>query len=167
MNLTTASMDLEDDQTRTKKVKLNDFTVRRDQTYINWLQLNTRTIQMDTMFSLSLSFLISLSWRVFNIIYLPLDHLHPTLVDHLSRHLSTCPIKHPLQFSVSCDSQGSTVQRSSPHKCGQKSSCNAFNVVVAAFPQIFLGFLPSHMFMRHVPIIGASWRVTLIARVHT
>ena len=44
MNLTTASMDLEDDQARTKKVKLNDFTVRRGQTYINWLQLNTKTI---------------------------------------------------------------------------------------------------------------------------
>ena len=26
-----------------------------------------------------------------------------------------------------------TVQRSSPHKCGQESCCNAFNAVVAAF----------------------------------
>ena len=158
-------MDLEDDQARTKKVKLKDFTVQGDQTYISWLQLNTRTIQMDIVFSLSVS--IFLSWRVFHIIYLPLDHLHPTLVDHLSPHLSTCPIRHPLQFSVSCGRQGNTVQRSSPHKCGQKSSCNAFNAMVAAFSQIFLGFLPSRMFMRHVPIIGTSWRVTLIAGVHT
>ena len=44
MNLTTTSMDLEDDQARTKKAKLNDFTVQGDQTYISWLQLNTRTI---------------------------------------------------------------------------------------------------------------------------
>ena len=44
MNLTTTSMDSEDDQARTKKVKLNDFTVRGCQTYINWLPLNTRTI---------------------------------------------------------------------------------------------------------------------------
>ena len=44
MNLTTASMGLEDDQAGTKKVKLNDFTVRGGQTYINWLQFNTRTI---------------------------------------------------------------------------------------------------------------------------
>ena len=44
MNLTTTSMDLEDDQARTKKVKLKDFTVQGDQTYISWLQLNTRTI---------------------------------------------------------------------------------------------------------------------------
>ena len=35
MNLTTASMDLEGDQTKTKKVKLNDFIVRGDHTYIN------------------------------------------------------------------------------------------------------------------------------------
>ena len=28
MNLTTASMDLKDDQARTKKIKLNEFTVR-------------------------------------------------------------------------------------------------------------------------------------------
>ena len=39
-----ASMDLEEDQVRTEKVKLNDFTIRGEQTYINQLQLNTRTI---------------------------------------------------------------------------------------------------------------------------
>ena len=156
MNLTTTSMDSEDDQARTKKVKLNNFTVRGGQTYINWLPLNTRTIQLDTVFSLSLYFLIPLLWRVFHIIYLPLDHFHPILVDHLSPYLSTCPIRHPLWFSVSYGSQGSTVQKSSPHKCGQKNSFSAFNAVVTAFSQIFLGFLLSRMFMRHVLIIGAS-----------
>ena len=64
----------------------------------------------------------------------PLNHLDPTLVDHLSPYLSTCPIKHFLWLSVSCDSQDSTIQGSSLHKCGQKSSCNAFNAVVATFP---------------------------------
>ena len=44
MNLTTASMGLEDDQARIKKVKLNHFTIRGGPTYINWLRLNTRTI---------------------------------------------------------------------------------------------------------------------------
>ena len=39
-----ASISLEDDQARTKKIKLNDFTVRGGHTYINWSQLNTRTI---------------------------------------------------------------------------------------------------------------------------
>ena len=89
-----------------------------------------------------------------------------TLVDHLSPYLSTCPIRHLLWFSVSCDSQDSTVQESSPHKCGQKSSYSAFNAVVATFPQIFFGFLLFCMFIRHVPIIETSWRITLIVRVH-
>ena len=44
MNLTTASMGMEDDQGRTKKVKLKDFIVQGGQTYINWLQFNTGTI---------------------------------------------------------------------------------------------------------------------------
>lgn len=67
-----------------------------------------------------------------------LDHLDPTLIDHLSPHLSTCPIRHPLWPTVSRGDQGNTVQGSLPHKCGQKSSCSAFNAVVAAFLQIFL-----------------------------
>ena len=115
----------------------------------------------------SLSFSIPFLGRISHIIQLPLDHFHPTLVDHLSPHLSTHPIKHLLWLSVSRGGQGSTIQRSSPHKCDQKSNCNAFNAVVVAFPQIFLGFLPSRTFMRRVPIIGASWRVTLIVGVHT
>ena len=37
-----------------------------------------------------------------------------------------------------------TVQRSSPHKCGQESCCNAFNAVVAAFsPRYFCTLIPS------------------------
>ena len=35
MNLTMASMDLKGDQERTKKVKMNDFTVQGGHTYIN------------------------------------------------------------------------------------------------------------------------------------
>ena len=49
-------------------------------------------------------------------------------------YLSTCPIRHPLWPFVSCDCQCSTVQRSYSHKYDQKSSCNAFNEVVVAFP---------------------------------
>ena len=44
-------------------------------------------------------------------------------------------------LSVSCDSQGSTVKRFSPHKYGQKVSCRTFNAVVAAFPLDILGHL--------------------------
>ena len=36
-----------------------------------------------------------------------------------------------------------TVQRSSPHKCGQKSYCSAFNAVVAAFSLDIFVFLSS------------------------
>ena len=112
-------------------------------------------------------FPIPSSWEVSYIIQLPLDHLDPTLVNYLSLYLSICPIRHPLWLFMSCDCQGSTVQKSSPHKCGQKSSCSAFNAVVAAFPQIFLSFYHSGTFMMHVPIIGASWKVTSIIKIHT
>ena len=64
----------------------------------------------------------------------PLGHLDPTLVIHLSPYLSARPIRHLLWLFVSCVRRGNTVQRSSPHKCSQKSSCNTFNVVVATFP---------------------------------
>ena len=113
-----------------------------------------------------LDFLIPSSWRVSYIIQLSLDHPDPTLIDRLILYLSVCPIKHPIWLSMSCNSQGNTVQKSSPHKCGQKSSFGAFNAVVAAFPQIFLGSLPSHMFTRHVPITGASMKVTFIVGAH-
>ena len=86
----------------------------------------------------SLPFSIQFSWRVSHIIQLLLDHLDPTFIDRLSSYLSTCPIRHPLGLSASCGSQSSIVQRSSPHKCGQKSSCNAFNAMVVVLPQIFL-----------------------------
>ena len=118
-------------------------------------------------YSLSRSFLILSLRRILHTIYPPPNHPHPTPVDHPSLYLSTCPIRHPFQFSVSCGSQGSIVQRSSPHKCGQKSNCSAFNAVVVAFPQIFLDLLPSHMFMRHISTIEASWKVTLIIGLHT
>ena len=38
---------------------------------------------------------------------------------------------------MSCGRRDNTVQRSSPYKCGQKSICHAFNVVIAAFSWIF------------------------------
>ena len=82
-------------------------------------------------------FLIPSSWQVSHIIQLFLDHLDPALADHLSYYLSTCPIRYLLLLSVSCGNQDSTVQKSSPHKCGQKSNCKTFNAVVAAFSQIF------------------------------
>ena len=63
----------------------------------------------------------------------PLSYPPLTLVNHLSHHLSICPIKLLLQIFLSGDLLGNTVQRSSPHKCGHKSRYNAFNVVIIAF----------------------------------
>ena len=101
-------------------------------------------------------FLISNLWRISYIIQLLFLYLDTTLVDHLSHYLSACPIRHLLQFSVSCGSQGSTVQGSSPHKCSQKVSCRAFNVVATTFPQIFPSFHSSGMFIMHVPLNETS-----------
>ena len=136
---------------------------------VSFIQINHNLVQvqfrlLQCYFSI---FPIPSSWRVSYIIQLPLDHLDPTLVDHLSPYLSTCPIRHPLWLSVSYGSQGNTVQGSSLHKCGQKSSCNVFNAVVAAFPQIFLSSHHLCTFMMHVPIIGVSQKVTLVIKIHT
>ena len=77
------------------------------------------------------------SWRVSYIIQLSLGHLDLTLVDHLSPYLSVYSIRHPFWLSMSCGSQDNTVQGSPQYKCGQKSSCSAFNAKVVAFLQIF------------------------------
>ena len=145
------SMDLEGNQARIKKIKLNDFTVQGGHTYINCSQLSTRTIQIVTVLSL----------------YFSDPFLMEGLSHYIAPYLSTRPSRHPLWLSVNCGSQCSIIQRYSPHKYGQKSSCNAFNAVAAAFPQIFLDSLPSCMFMRHVPTIRASWKVILITGMHT
>ena len=73
-------------------------------------------------------------WRVFHIISTFLGHLHRTFVHPLTLHSSMCLIKRLPWLSVNGRGWDYTVQRSSPHKCGQESCCNAFNAVVAAFP---------------------------------
>ena len=65
------------------------------------------------------------------------------IVLHCSIPSSTClsssrVLEFPLPLLQLFDSLGikmtfNTVQGSSPHKCGQESSCDAFNAVVAAF----------------------------------
>ena len=65
------------------------------------------------------------------------------IVLHYSISSSTClsssmVLEFPLPLSQLFDFLGikmtsHTVQGSSPHKCGQESSCDAFNAVVAAF----------------------------------
>ena len=86
----------------------------------------------------------------------PLNYLPPTLVHHLSHHLSICPIKLLHHLFLSCDFPGNTVQRSTPHKCGHKSRYNAFNVVIAAFVQIFWS-LPSSLYLRDASLRGGNF----------
>ena len=73
------------------------------------------------------------SGRSFTLYSFFLNYLDRTLVHHLSPHLSICPISHLLWLSVNGGGWDCTVQRFSPHKCGQKSCCSAFNAVVVAF----------------------------------
>ena len=95
-----------------------------------------------------------------------MDYLDPTLIDHLSPYLNVCPIRHPLWLSVSCGSQDSTVQGSSPYKCDQKSSCSAFNAVTAALSQIFPSSCSSSIFVMLALSNGVSWKVALSERIY-
>ena len=81
-------------------------------------------------------------------------------------YLSTYPIRHPLWLCMSCGSQGSIVQGSSPYKCDQKSSCSAFNVVATALSQIFPSSYSSSIFVMLAPSSGVSWKVTLSDRIY-
>ena len=51
---------------------------------------------------------LSLSWKVFYIIYPHLDDLGPPFVDHAGRYSSACPICRLPKPSVSCSNQDST-----------------------------------------------------------
>ena len=55
MNWTTANMDLNDDQTRTRSTDLNQFTVRGGKPLYKPTRLNTSIILMATVFSFSFS----------------------------------------------------------------------------------------------------------------
>ena len=108
--------------------------VQGDKCSYKFSKQNTNAILIATMSFLSIS--IPSLWKIFPII-VSLNHLPPTLVHHLSHHLSICPIKLLLQLFLNDNLLGNTIERSTPHKCGHKSRYNAFNVKVAAFLQIF------------------------------
>ena len=79
--------------------------------------------------------------RSFTLYSFFLNYPDHTLVHHLSPHLNICPISHLLWLSVNGGGWNCIVQMSSPHKCGQKSCCSAFNVVVAAFASKYFWIL--------------------------
>ena len=133
MNWTTDRFNLNDSQTQIRDFDLNILSVRGGLPLYKLITARYKD-NLNCYNVLSLLFRSPLHGGSFTLYIPPLDHLHPTLVDHPSPYLSTYLIRHLLWFFVSCDNQGSTVQRYSSHKCGLKSSCSAFNVVVTAFP---------------------------------
>ena len=118
---------------RKTPIKFDELKVRGGELLFEQLNLSTNTTLSATMILFLSNFRSPLSRRAFTLYSFFLHYPDRTLVHHLSLHLSTCPISHLLWLSVNGSGWNYTVQRSSPHKCGQKSCCSAFNVVVAVF----------------------------------
>ena len=119
------------------QIQLDEMNVRGDGLLFEQLFLRANTTLSATIILFLFPFSISPdpppSRRSFTLYSFFLNYPDRTLVHHLSPHLSICPISHFLWLSVNGGGWNYTVQRSSPHKCGQKSCCSAFNVVVAVF----------------------------------
>ena len=118
-------------------IKFDELNIRGGKLLFEQLILRANTILSTTM----IFFLPSLSiyrsppffGRFFALYNFFLNYLNRTLVHYLNPHLSICPISHLFWLFVNGGGWNCTVQRSSPHKCGQKSCCSAFNAVVVAF----------------------------------
>ena len=135
VNGLTENKDLKDEQIQknTNKAWWTEYPTRLFEQLI--LRANTILSATMILFLSSLSIFRSppFSGRSFTLYSLFLNYPDCTLVHHLSPHLSICLISHLLWLSVNGDGWNYTIQRSSPHKCDQKSCCSAFNAVVAAF----------------------------------
>ena len=122
---------------RKTHIKLDELNVREDELLFEQLILRANTTLSATvilfLFTLSIFSNSPPSGRSVTLYSFFLNYLDCTLVHHLSPHSSICPIRHLLWLSVNDGSWDCTVQRSSPHKCGQKSYCSAFNAVIVAF----------------------------------
>ena len=109
-----------------------------------FLKDNTTLNATITLYFFSFTiFSIPISGRVFTLYSFFLHYFDRTLVYYLSLHLSICPVKHLLWLFMNGGGWECTVQGSSPHKCGQKGCCSAFNAVVAAFLLDIFIFLSS------------------------
>ena len=122
---------------RKTQIKLDEINVQGDELLFKQLFLRANTTLSVTVILFFFPFSISPDpppfGRSFTLYSFFLSYLDHTLVHHLSPHSSICPIKYLLWLSVNGGGWAYIVQRSSPHKYGQKSCYNAFNVVVAAF----------------------------------
>ena len=127
MNWTTTIMEWDNNQTQLRYDNANELVVRGGHFGIKWSQLGISMVWIITMSSLPFSTPPSLREDLSCYIALSRSFVSYTC-------WSSKPLLDPFWPSVSCGSQGNTVQKSSPHKCGQKSSYSAFNAVVAAFP---------------------------------
>ena len=134
----TDNKDLKDEQTQKRtQIKLDKLNVRGGELLFEQLILTANTtlnakMIFFSLFSLSI-FWSPLSGRSFTLYNFFLHYPDHTLVHHLNLHLSICPISYFLWLSVNGGGWNYTVQRSSSHKCNQKSCRSAFNVLVAAF----------------------------------
>ena len=126
---------------RKTPIKIDELKVRGGELLFEQLSLSANTTLSATMILFLSNFRSPLSRRAFTLYSFFLHYPDRTLVHHLSLHLSTCPISHLLWLSVNGGGWNCIGQRSSPHKCGQKSCYSAFNVVVATFASRYLCIL--------------------------
>ena len=139
-------------------IKLDEINVRGGELLFKQLFLRANATLSTTIILFLFSFSSLLSGRSFTLYSFFLNYPNRTLVYHLSPYSSIRPIKHLLWLSVNGGGWDCTVQRSSPHKCSQKSCCSAFNAVVGAFA--FRYFCVLCMCLKFILIAGSPWRVT-------
>ena len=122
---------------RKTQIKLDEINVWGDELLFEQLLLRANTtlsaIVILFLFPFSISPDLPPSGRSFTLYSFFLNYPDRTLVHHLSSHSSICPIRYLLWLSMNSGGWNCTVQRSSPHKYDQKSCCNAFNAMIAAF----------------------------------
>ena len=122
---------------RKTQIKLDEINVRGDELLFEQLFLRANTTLSATvtlfLFLFSISPNLPTSQRYFTLYSFFLNYHDRTLIHYLSPYSSICPIRHLLWLSVNGGGWDCTVQRFSPHKCGQKSCYSAFNAVVVAF----------------------------------
>ena len=122
-------------------IKINELKIQGGKLLFEQLSLRAYTTFSATMILFLSHFRSPLSGRAFTLYSFFLHYPDRTLVHHLSLNLSICPISHLLWLSVNGGSWNCTVQKSSPHKCGQKSCCSAFNAVTTTFASRYFCFL--------------------------
>ena len=100
MNWTTVTIKLDDNQTQIKDVNVNELVIREGHFNIKLSQLGTSIIYIATM--LFLYFSDSLLMEGLFHYITPLGPSWPYTCWSFKPYLSTCPIRHPLWFSMSC-----------------------------------------------------------------